>query len=191
MGRKFTTTSSFYNETTNPFFKQKAERIRKEIQETNKYPASFQYLPVDIYERFKTDNENILSVDRYPTEIDKDGHLCIKNELLGINNNFKKQLFKNLTVDIEWGILYILHAKGTKLYKIGVTTDFKKRFRDITCASPIPICVLKHAQCDNPHLLERSLHEMFAAKLAKNEWFQLTDDELFRALAFVDQFYNV
>lgn len=165
------------------FWEAKQNAIKKEIQETGKYPKTFQYLPSDCV--FDTDNANILKIDNDPTIV-KAGALFIKDNLLGINKK-SKAFVKTL----EWGSIYIIMAKGTCLYKIGITDNIKRRFKDLSSASPLPLTIIKYAQCDHPHLLENKLHEMFAHKLVKNEWFQLHENDLFECFRFIDQYYNL
>lgn len=147
-----------------------------------KYPAHFTFLPHDFCAK-ETDNERLLrrGPHLYPT-----GPLLRPSgEVTGVNRKSLK-----ISTTIEFGEIYVIWAVGTTLYKIGVSTDFRRRFRDISAYSPLPVTVVKYARCDHPHLLESHLHDMFSHRLFKNEWFSLEGDDLAEVDAVFDRYFE-
>jgi Meiotically up-regulated gene 113 len=148
-----------------------------------KYPASFTFLPSDFGSK-RTDNSALLNVS---AEIFKTPFSALEPDalVLGIN---KKSI--KLSTVIGFGEIYIIWAVGTTLYKIGVSTDFRRRFKDLSSVSPLPLVPVKYARCDHPHLLESKLHELFAAKLFKNEWFSLGEADLIVVEEEFDRYFE-
>ena len=80
------------------------------------------------------------------------------------------------------GYVYILHING--YYKIGRTTNSEKRFGEYTklMEQPETICcvyVEKYKQ------VEKKLHMMFKNKNTNGEWFNLSNDELSKAINYI------
>lgn len=148
-----------------------------------KYPASFTCLPSDFSSK-RTDNTILLDVG---AEIFKTPFSALEPDARALGLN-KKSI--KLSTVIGFGEIYILWAVGTTLYKIGVSTDFRRRFKDLSSASPLPLIPVKYARCDNPHLLESKLHELFAAKLFKNEWFSLGEGDLTVVAEVFDRYFE-
>jgi hypothetical protein len=137
----------------------------------DKYPASFTWLPAE-YEQAPSDNACICAMGEeiYGGEFIK---LSPSASALGVN---KKSL--KISTTIAFGEFYVLWAVGTSLYKIGISTNFLRRFKDLSAASPLPLKTVRYAKCDSPHLLESHLHEMFKHRLFKNEWFSLDQEHI-------------
>lgn len=165
----------------NRFWEARSSHGRKPIEgKMDKYPVSHTYLPANFAQK-PTDNDNLLKIDG---EIFAD--MLRPNSLAcGIN----KRSSRPSTV-IGYGEIYVLWAVGTTLFKIGVSSDFNRRYRDLTSSSPLPLQVMKYAHCDNPHLLERHLHNMFADKLFKNEWFSLDQNDWDQIQAVFDKYFE-
>lgn len=148
-----------------------------------KYPASFTYLPHDFCEK-RTDNLDLLEMGRglyrEPFQV-----LEPSPAALGINSKSTK-----LSTTIGFGEIYVIWATGTTLYKIGVSTDYRRRFKDLSASSPLPLATVKYAKCDNPHLLESHLHAMFAGQLFKNEWYSLGADDLATIEQVFDRYFE-
>jgi len=98
--------------------------------------------------------------------------LVIKPELLGVNKKSSK-----VSTKIAFGTIYIINAKGSDLYKIGVSTCFDRRFKDLNAASPLPLCICLHLECHNPHIIESFIHDSLKSVYFKNEWFQLDESQ--------------
>ena len=72
------------------------------------------------------------------------------------------------------GIVYIIHAEGTSLYKIGITSrDVEARLRQLQTASPHALYVLDSAELNHARSAELSLHIAFDQYRAEGEWFSL------------------
>lgn len=137
----------------------------------NKYHFSCRCLPHD-FQFKKSDNKIITQSKEFPFFITESG-LQPKDEFLGREKD-KRSVGRNFGI----GEIYIIHAIGTTLFKIGISSNFNKRFNDIAGTSPLPLMAFKYGKCDNPVLLERHLHKLLKEKRFKNEWFHLTKDDL-------------
>lgn len=74
--------------------------------------------------------------------------------------------------------IYLLKAKQTSSYKIGITNDIARRVRTIESSSPVPIKVefcVKHSRAKE---VEKALHTKYAKHRIHYEWF--TFDRLVR-----------
>jgi len=157
--------------------------ISKGFSQDIKYPARHTYLPSNFGSR-PSDNSKVLIAG--PNIYDETfSKLTPSSVALGVN----KKSVKTNTI-IAFGEIYIVWAVGTSLHKIGVSTDFNRRFRDLSSYSPLPLEVVKYGRCDNPHLLESHLHKKFAHLLFKNEWFSLSDDELSEIDEVFDRYFE-
>lgn len=81
------------------------------------------------------------------------------------------------------GFIYFVRpsrASGA-LTKIGFASDLKKRLQSLQIGSPEPLEIIAAAPADKSE--EHMLHEFFAAKRVRGEWFDLTDDDLVSASA--------
>lgn len=148
-----------------------------------KYPAHYSYFPAGFGEG-ESDNKNILSVGG---KIYKEPFKVLEPspDALGINKKSVK-----ISTTIAFGEIYVIWAVGTTLYKIGVSTNFCRRFKDLSSVSPLPLEAIRYARCDNPHLLESHLHAMMAHKLFKNEWFSLDADDLSTVFSLFDRYFE-
>ena len=149
----------------------------------DKYPARFTFLPYDFCDK-PSDNKALLSVGDAiylePFQV-----LEPSPKSLGINTTSRKVHTK-----IEFGDFYVIWAIGTTLHKIGVSSDIRKRFRDLSSASPLPLMVVRYGRCDNPNLIESHFHKMFAAKLFKNEWYSLSEGDLEKIDNVLDKYFE-
>jgi len=149
----------------------------------DKYPASFRYLPCDFNDG-SSDNKVISEVGCH---IYEEPFVILRpsDSALGLNAKCTK-----ISTSIKFGEIYVIWAIGTTLYKIGVSKNFNRRYRDLTAASPLPLRVMHYARCDHPHLLEDHFHTKFAHRLFKNEWYSLdADDVEFMARVF-DRYFE-
>lgn len=72
--------------------------------------------------------------------------------------------------------LYLL--KCEKAYKIGITNNFKKRFKSIQQSNPfevIPVLVINNSNYD---AIEKGIKEGWKDKKIKGEWFLLTKEDV-------------
>ena len=83
--------------------------------------------------------------------------------------------------DVEKGwiqrrFVYIVHSAG--LYKIGFAANVRRRLASINCSSPNPVELIWTIETAEWQYLERQLHQRFAAKHRKGEWFALDSKDI-------------
>ncbi|MFJ5804016.1 GIY-YIG nuclease family protein [Streptomyces decoyicus] len=70
--------------------------------------------------------------------------------------------------------VYVIGAPGSLTAKIGVTTDLRRRLREIQNLSPVRLEVLW--SCPGGLALEKALHAHFAEARSHGEWFVFESD---------------
>jgi hypothetical protein len=72
------------------------------------------------------------------------------------------------------GYIYLIHAKGTRRFKIGLTTRaVEARFNELNSSqSPYPLELLESIEVANVTEAESYLHSKFAFYRKHNEWFE-------------------
>ncbi len=73
--------------------------------------------------------------------------------------------------------IYLIRAENG-LVKIGLGESPKKRLSQAQSSSPIRLELIHMASVDNAEEVEKSLHQLYAAKRSHGEWFQLTEDDV-------------
>lgn len=88
----------------------------------------------------------------------------------------------------ERGYVYVVRADNG-LVKIGMALNWHLRIQQLNSALPYELEVLHVVECDEPRRLERTLHERYAEKRVRREWFRLSDADLecFTMPTFADQ----
>jgi len=81
------------------------------------------------------------------------------------------------------GYVYLLRADNG-LYKIGKTNYLDRRITDLSIKLPYKLDLIHSIESENMDALEQSLHERFADKRVRDEWFALNaeDVEFIKAL---------
>jgi len=75
--------------------------------------------------------------------------------------------------------LYVIHAKGTPLHKIGVTTRTPhERLKELQTSSPHELEMFHFVKTDVASELERELHEEYRESQSSGEWFRIPDRQL-------------
>ena len=79
---------------------------------------------------------------------------------------------------INRGFVYLLCA-GDK-FKIGMTKhkDINKRIQELQTGNPYKIWLRDYYETDNPLKIEKMMHAQHASSNIKNEWFDLTAEEV-------------
>lgn len=90
------------------------------------------------------------------------------------------------------GYVYLLHSYHA--YKIGLTSNVKRRLQSISATSPTPVKLIHAVPTDNMARAEKYLHGLYAAKRKHAEWFQLRARDVAlicnsKAMYFGDQEY--
>jgi len=75
------------------------------------------------------------------------------------------------------GNVYLIQAQNG-LVKIGISDNINRRFSALNTASPIELTLLAVKQTPIAQLMETELHEQYADRRERGEWFRLTADEI-------------
>lgn len=73
--------------------------------------------------------------------------------------------------------IYVIHAVGTRQFKVGLTANLEGRLRKLQTGSPFRLRAKIFVACDRPKDLEHAVHEWLEEKRASQEWFILTEKE--------------
>lgn len=76
---------------------------------------------------------------------------------------------------------------GDMWVKIGVSGSPLNRLKDIQPYCPLPLKLQYAEYSPNATGLEVKLHQEFASKRVRNEWFCLNDDDLRQAMEILDK----
>jgi hypothetical protein len=106
-----------------------------------------------------------LSVD-FSIQVDK---WINENADLSINN-----LKSNLTT--PEGFVYLVQAKATKYYKIGVSKEAHRRLKSLQVGTPLELIVCDRIFAMDCKKLEKALHEYYDAYSIRGEWFNFSKD---------------
>lgn len=80
-------------------------------------------------------------------------------------------------VSVNQGDVYII-TNGVGLYKIGVSTNPKKRLKQLQTSSAYKLSILKVYHCNDMLKAESDLHEAYNTKRQEGEWFKLDMSDL-------------
>lgn len=73
---------------------------------------------------------------------------------------------------------YLYLIRSGDHVKIGVANDLDKRLKGIATGNPFPVTVISYFQADDAARIEDLLHEHFAPKRHKLEWFNLDENDI-------------
>lgn len=73
--------------------------------------------------------------------------------------------------------VYLIGAPNG-LIKIGITGDVYRRLKVLDTASPVELNLIFSFESDNANIIELELHQIFAIKRIKGEWFNLSTDDI-------------
>lgn len=88
------------------------------------------------------------------------------------------------------GFVYLAWLETTEYYKIGRSKTPRYRFLSTT-HMPVDIVMLHTIPTNFTVWLERDLHERFAEKRVRGEWFKLTDNDLAYVTSIKEMQYNL
>lgn len=74
--------------------------------------------------------------------------------------------------------LYIVHAVGSDLYKIGITKHLRARLRNMQTGSPLVIELYNFWKTNHSKVIERMLHRRYKARSVGKEWFLFSRADL-------------
>lgn len=88
-------------------------------------------------------------------------------------------------------IVYLFHAIGTDLYKIGMTgQDVENRLSQVNSHSPVPVRLVAVKYCHDAKKYEKALHDECHRYRKHGEWFEFNQDELNAVLEVYDCYYE-
>jgi hypothetical protein len=90
----------------------------------------------------------------------------------------KNSLRNNASKKTKKAYVYLLNVSGTNKYKIGVSKRPKRRLSDISSVIPFDLELLAINEIINPYEFEQEIINKFKSKLIKNEWFELSLDDV-------------
>lgn len=103
-----------------------------------------------------------------PFKKNKDGlYVIFPNHIGGKNCLRNLHASKNSV-----GYIYFLNIVGTNKYKIGVSTNPKRRLRDISSYIPFELKLLSIHKLNTPYEIEQDFINLYSDNLIKNEWFE-------------------
>jgi hypothetical protein len=90
------------------------------------------------------------------------------------------------------GYIYLIHAKGTRRFKIGLTTrSVEARFAELNSSqSPYPLELIEAIETDNVTTTEGYLHDKFRFQRKHGEWFEFDNRQLKEVLKEFDRLQN-
>ena len=116
----------------------------------------------------------------YPTEPEKflSGAIAITLNHNRINQittcEFESQPRKNA----RDGVVYVIRAGQTNLYKIGRTINIDRRLRQLQMMNSQPLTIVKLIQCHDAIATETNLHQKFKLNRRQGEWFELSESAI-------------
>lgn len=84
----------------------------------------------------------------------------------------KNGLRKLAASKVGVGYVYLVRIRNTQEYKIGVSTNPKRRLRDISSSMPYEIDILAVNKTNDPYVFEQELLDNYEGHLIRNEWFR-------------------
>jgi hypothetical protein len=99
----------------------------------------------------------------------------IKNSIENIKRN---NVLTILSDDNNWGYVYLIGIENSNLTKIGTARNIYKRFWNYPSHSPFDIDIKSVFYVMDNKKVERELHKEYKSKLIKNEWFDLTKEDI-------------
>lgn len=84
------------------------------------------------------------------------------------------------------GYIYVVRSGVSNLYKIGRTTNLKKRLQTLQTSCAVSLNVVKTLFCSDAIALEKAAHSKFAHYRKTGEWFALNNEQLNQLLTWLD-----
>lgn len=88
----------------------------------------------------------------------------------------KNALRKLAASKTDVGYIYLIRIKDTNTYKIGVSTNPKRRLRDISSYIPFDLEILALNKVKNVYEFEQEILNEYDSCLIRNEWLSLNND---------------
>lgn len=87
-----------------------------------------------------------------------------------------------------YGYVYVVQMEGCPWLKIGRTDQsdgeaVRRRVQSMQTGCPLSLQIVKEYPCENPAILESSLHRLLAKSRKQGEWFETTIEQIERLMA--------
>lgn len=90
------------------------------------------------------------------------------------------------------GYVYLICSNQTGTYKVGVTkNDVEKRLKQLQTGNGYELHIVNVHETDNMRYIERMLHHEYSKSNTKNEWFELTDEQVRDFKPLCNKYENV
>ena len=86
--------------------------------------------------------------------------------------------------------VYFIKCGDSKFYKIGKTSNLRRRIYDIQIVNPYPIILCKFIECQSHGKLEKAIHNALSDYKHYGEWFILSD-AVFSALMTINDIEDI
>src|SRR5271157_1803667 len=88
-------------------------------------------------------------------------------------------------------VVYLVGNREHGWYKIGFSRYFRRRLENLQSGVPFPLETISLWETDEAWQLEQKLHEHFAVKVIRGEWFCLSASDLEQYPAVIRAFHPV
>lgn len=142
------------------------------------------HLLSDVKHSLELLNELDLIQLNYPTDPEKllGGAIAITLNQKRINQITNCEFDFQPRQNVRDGIVYVIRAGQSNLYKIGRTTNISRRLRQLQTMNSQQLSVVKLIQCHDAIAVEKTLHQKFSLYRRQGEWFELHES----AIKFVE-----
>ena len=82
--------------------------------------------------------------------------------------------------------VYLINQDDSKMYKIGITNNVKRRLSGIQTANPNPLTLIHSGRVNNAKELEKQLHQHFKKQKINREWFNLDSPDVKYVIRQID-----
>lgn len=179
--------SKFFDEVRESFYAIDVVAIKKKLSDRFKFEDALEVLLVD----FINTHRNYLSESPQPYSVLEREKCKIADELLRLigydecqeaedfyqAKEAARQSKKIRQQRVETpGFIYLL--KSGVFYKIGKTTDLKKRFHQIKLQLPFSVELVRSCKVPDMNEMESHYHGAFSEQRRNGEWFELTDRQI-------------
>jgi len=75
-------------------------------------------------------------------------------------------------------MVYLININETNLYKIGISTNVKSRFNQLSRIIPYDLTLIKTYKVNHDAIVESLIHKHYKDNRIKGEWFKLKKDDI-------------
>ncbi len=108
-----------------------------------------------------------------------EGHgLLTKEELMFLRILHYSDVVHNKKERKKSGFLYLVKDNASNLIKIGITTNYKSRLKQLNRMVPHGIIPVAIYPAENYEVLEKDVHERYKDKRVNGEWFDFDNADV-------------